>query len=46
MLRASKLQPNYFDAYNDLGACYNRQGQFDKAAEQFEFAGMSSVLGV
>ena len=44
MLQASKLQPNYFDAYNDLGACYNRAGQYTQAAEQFELAGRASSL--
>ena len=38
LLEASRLQPNYFDAYNDLGACYNRDGDWKRAAEQFEYA--------
>ena len=34
LLLASKLQPNYFDAYNDLGAFFNREGNYQLAAEQ------------
>ncbi|EKX43179.1 hypothetical protein GUITHDRAFT_110906 [Guillardia theta CCMP2712] len=36
LLEASRLQPNYFDAYNDLGAFYNRAGQYEKAEEQLD----------
>jgi tetratricopeptide (TPR) repeat protein len=35
---ATRLQPNYFDAYNDLGAFYSRNGKHARAAELFEFA--------
>lgn len=38
LLEASRLQPNYFDAYNDLGAWYNRNGQYEKAKKMFEWA--------
>ena len=38
MLQASRLQPNYFDAYNDLGATYNREGKYALAEKMFEFA--------
>ena len=38
MLEASRLQPNYFDAYNDLGAVYNRRQRYTDAAAQFEYA--------
>lgn len=35
---ATRLQPNYFDAYNDLGAHFSAKGEYGKAAEYFESA--------
>ena len=35
---ATRLQPNYYDAYSDLGAHFNAKGEYDKAAEYFESA--------
>jgi hypothetical protein len=35
---ATRLQPNYYDAYSDLGAHFNAKGEYEKAAEYFEGA--------
>jgi Flp pilus assembly protein TadD len=45
MMEAARLQPNYFDAYNDLGAFYNRNGKHVRAAELFELAVRGRVRG-
>lgn len=36
--RASKLDPDYAAAWNNLGIAYERQGLFDKAREAYEMA--------
>ena len=36
--RASKIDPNYAAAWNNLGIAYEHQGAFDKAREAYEMA--------
>lgn len=36
--RASKLDPDYAAAWNNLGIAYERQGLFDEAREAYEMA--------
>jgi len=35
---ATRLQPDYFDAYNDLGALFNREGKYEEAEDNFKMA--------